>query len=239
MEGNAVSLPQTSNPDRYWMVFIRSVGTLLLGIGSLIFTYLSYQTQKRNVEEQNSNAALDALLKKRTFQFQTDLESAKMAMSVVPMMSCVDDIKRTSALQVLDNFSPIPLDNPGAIGGQDTPQNYRPPAKYEKVLIQILLSKCTRQPPQVVAELSGLRQRASLQQVQNEFETALTNARMYQAWGDDQTAAQLFNQARSLLPKALDAEVDNRELERAKDAFEQGYFSEASGRFQKAFSRIP
>jgi hypothetical protein len=231
--------PPPTNPDRYWMVFIRSVGTLTLGIGSLMFTYLSYQTQKRNAGEQNSNAKLDALLKHKTFQFQTDLESAKMAISVIPMMSCVDDIKRASALQVLDNFSPIPLDNPGAIGDQNTPQNYRPAAKYERVLIEILASKCAKPTPQVAAELSSLRQRASLQQVQNDFQTALTNARLYQAQGDDRTAAQLFYQARSLLPKALASEVDKAELERAKDAFEQGNFSEASGRFQKAFSRIP
>jgi len=52
-------------------------------------------------------------------------------------------------------------------------------------------------------------------------------------------AARLFFEARNLLPEAIASEVDKAELEKAKDAYEQGNFSEASGRFQKAFSRIP
>jgi len=233
-------------PDSRGMVVIRSVGTFLLGIGALIFTGLSYQSQKRNAErdlelkvEQNSNARLDSLLKKQAFQYQTDLESAKMAISVIPMITCVDDIKRASALQVLHNFRPTPLDNPNPIAPHNfTLENYRPAANYEKVLIELLSSKCLGQPPQVVAELSSLRERASLQQVQNDFQTALTNARTYQALGDDGTAARLFYQARNLLPEMLAGQVDKAELERAKAAYEQGNFSEASGRFQEAFSQI-
>jgi hypothetical protein len=225
MGSTANSRPPTQtyppgHPDHWLAVWLRSAGVCGL---LLVGTIVSWKYNQR----QNRNADNDLKLKQRAFEFQTDLESAKMAISVIPMISCDDDIKRESALEVLDTFKP------------SLNEDFRPAAKYEKALIAILQSKCPRMPQLARSEISDLRQRASLQQVQNDFLTNLANAREYQTYGFDRTAARLFYEARNRLPEALAGKVDKAELEKATDAYEQGNFSEASGRFQKAFSRIP
>ena len=79
-----------------------------------------------------------------------------------------------------------------------------------------------------------------MQQIQSEFRRVLANEREYRANGFDGPAARLFYEARDLLPEGETAGlVDLVELEKAKAAYEEGNFSEASDRFQKAFSRLP
>lgn len=219
MRSNAVQMPQTSNPDRLWMVFLRSVGTLLLGIGALAVSVVTYQTQKKNTER-------DLDLKQQTFQLQTDLESAKMAISVIPMMNCADDTKRESALQVLDTFRPTAKDD------------FKPAAKYKQALMGILSSKCQKLTAQERSELSDFQRRAAAERAQTEFQRTLANAREYRKYGFDGPASRVFYEA-GPIPKAYEGQVDMTELTTARSAYEQGDFSEASERFQRAFSRVP
>lgn len=199
-------------PDSRRLVIIRSMGMFCLGIGALLVSFVTYRTQSRNTER-------DIDLKQRTLEFQTSLEAAKLANSVIPMLSCQDDIKRASAFRVFEGFPPA--------------------AEQAKNLAQVLSSKCTNLSPQARSEISDFQQRTSLQQVQNEFRRVLSNAREYRANGFDGPAARFFYEARNLLPETTAKQVDVAELERANAAYEEGNFSEASDRFSKAFAQVP
>jgi hypothetical protein len=223
MGGNATTTPH-GWPDSRGMVKLRSVGTFLLGIAALIFSGLSYQAQKRNTErdlelkaEQNRNGGKDLDLKRAVTEH---IEPAKLAISVIPMLNCKDgiedDLRREAVFGALVDFP-----------------------NQKTMLSALIVSKCPKLSSQARKEISDIRQSAFAQQVQADFRRTLANARQYQQYGVDGVAARLFFEARNLLPEAFASEVDKAELEKAKDAYEQGNFSEASGRFQKAFSRIP
>lgn len=200
-------------PDSRILVIVRSLGTLFLGIGALLLSSVAHRTQSWNAER-------DLDLRQRTLEFQTGLEAAKLAVSVIPMLTCEDDIKRASAFRVLESFPPA--------------------AQQAKNLAQVLSKKCPNLSPQARSEVSDFQERMSLQQVQSEFRRLLASAREYRANGFDGQAAQLFYEARNRLPEAYAArQVDIAELEKAKAAYEEGNFSEASDRFQKAFNRVP
>jgi hypothetical protein len=136
------------------------------------------------------------------------------------MLTCEDDIKRASVFRVFESFSPA--------------------AEQAKNLAQVLSEKCPHMSPQARSEIADFQKQTSLLQVQSEFRRVLANAREYRANGFDGQAARLFYEARNLLPEAYAARlVDTAELEKAKEAYERGNFSEASDRFSKAFSRVP
>jgi hypothetical protein len=207
-----------------WVRIVIGIATVVIGFATVFISISALRVQRSLAEFQKTNALGDIELKKWTIQSETDLESAKMAISVIPMMSCQDDIRWASAFRVLDSVMPE-----GTL---------RPAAKYEKALADVLLSKCPKQSPQARSEISAIRKQVSLQQVQNDFLVTLANARTYQEYGFDGTAARLFYEAGNRLPPALAGKVDMAELEKALAAYKEGDFSEASGRFQKAFSRI-
>jgi hypothetical protein len=194
-------------------VIVRSLGTLFLGIGALLLSSVAHRTQSWNAER-------DLDLKQRTLEFQTGLEAARLTVSVIPMLTCEDDIKRASAFRAFESFPPA--------------------AEQAKNLAQVLSEKCPNLSPQARSKIADFQERMSLQQVQGEFRRLLASAREYRANGFDGQAAQLFYEARNRLPEAYAArQVDIAELEKAKAAYEEGNFSEASDRFQKAFNRVP
>ena len=200
-------------PDSRNLVILRSLGMFFLGISTLLLSSITYTTQTRSAER-------DIDLKQRTLEFQTGVEAAKLAISVIPMLSCEDDIKRASAFRVFETFSPA--------------------AGHAKNFAQVLSAKCPNLSLQARSEISEFQKRTSLQQSQSDFRRVLTNAREYRANGFDGRSARLFYEARDLLTDASAVrQVDFAELEKAKAAYEEGNFSEASDRFQKAFSRVP
>jgi len=200
-------------PDSRNLVIVRSVGMFFLGIGTLLLSAVTYTSQTRSAER-------DIDLKQRTLEFQTGAEAAKLAINVIPMLSCEDDIKRASAFRVFETFPPS--------------------AGQAKNIAQVLSAKCPNLSLQARSEISDFQKRTSLQQSQSDFRRVLANAREYRANGFEGQAARLFYEARDLLTDAPAArQVDFAELEKAKSAYEEGNFSEASDRFQKAFSRVP
>jgi len=200
-------------PDSRNMVVLRSVGMFLLGLGSLLLTLVTYRTQSRNTER-------DIDLKQRTFDLQTNAEAARLATSVIPFLGCSDDVKRDSALRVLERFLPA--------------------SEHAKDIAQALVDRCRNLSLQARSEISDYQQRNALQQQQLEFRRVLTNAREWKRNGHDGPAARLFYQARSLLPEAyLSRWVDADELELARVAYEEARFPEAADRFDRAFRRIP
>jgi hypothetical protein len=200
-------------PDSRNLVIVRSLGVFFLGISTLLLSWITYKTQTRNTER-------DIDLKQRTLEFQTGVEAAKLGISVIPMLSCEDDIKRASAFRIFETFSPS--------------------AGQAKNIAQVLSAKCPNLSLQARSEISDFQKRTSLQQSQSDFRRVLANAREYRANGFDGRSARLFYEARDLLTDTAAArQVDFVELEKAKTAYEEGNFSEASGHFQNAFSRIP
>jgi hypothetical protein len=184
----------------------------MLGLGTLLLTLVTYRTQSRNTER-------DIDLKQRTLDFQAEVEAGKLATGVIPYLSCTDDLKRASALRILERF-------PAA-------------SEHAKDIAQALAARCPNLTPQARSEITEYQQRTAAQQLQAEFRRVLANAREYKANGFDGPAARLFYQARDLLPEVYaEKQVDRDELERGKIAYEDARFGEAADRFERGFARI-
>ena len=85
-------------------------------------------------------------------------------------------------------------------------------------------------------EITQLREQSVLREATDAFFSKLANAREYKNQGFDGPAAQLFDEASTLLPEPLKAKVNTDELARANKALSQGDFREAADRFMIAFA---
>jgi len=206
----------TPYPETRFTVWAKSLGVILVGIASVIVSWTAVNIQRSVAENQKANSLEDLALKHKTFEHERETDEARLAASLIPLLKCNDDLQRASAFQLLSKQAP----------------------SYGVMLGDVILQKCSGLSAPMRTELSRIQEQSRIQQEAQDFSIRLSNAREYKNKGYDGPAARLFEEARGLLPERYASKVNKEELEKAKQAFDDGRFTEAADRFVIAFRAI-